>query len=134
MAWEDLNIFNWGLSNYEIKAKNYRQLSRALSNDKESLQDRIIDNIEKSTNAYKHSHPNLSDVGFPTELYKTKQTLVDQKMEQLMDDLKNEKISYTTAITIANERAGYYQRLAEEERRREAEARAREREKAAKGK
>lgn len=133
MAWEDLNIFNWGLSNYEIKAKNYRQLSRALSNDKESLQDRI-DDIEKSTNAYKQEHPNLSDVGFPAELYKTKQTLVDQKMEQLMDDLKNEKISYTTAITIANERAGYYQRLAEEERRREAEARAREREKAAKGK
>lgn len=133
MAWEDLNFFNWGLSNYEIKAKRYRQLSRALSKDKESLQEKI-DDIEESTNSYKKAHPELSNAGFPAELYIKKQTLVDQKMEQLMDDLKNEKISYTTAISIANERAGYYQRLADEEKRKEAEARAREREKAAREK
>ena len=132
MAWEDVNIFNWGLSGYEIKAKMYRQLSRALTTDKENLLDRIKD-IEDSTNAYMQEHPYLKNEGFPSDLYKTKQALVDKKMEQLMTDLKNEKIEYTTAISIANERAGHYQQLADEERRKkEQEERDREKAKAAK--
>ncbi|MGG0658413.1 hypothetical protein [Rummeliibacillus pycnus] len=131
MEWEDLNVFNWGLSGYEIKAKKYRQLSRSLSNDKGDLGD-IIEDIEESTDAYKVEHPNMKNEGFPASLYKSKQEIVDKKMEDIMTDLKGEKSTYSNAISIANERAGYYQRLAEEEKRKEQERREREREKAAK--
>ncbi|WP_102692082.1 hypothetical protein [Rummeliibacillus pycnus] len=118
MAWEDLNVFNWGLNGYEIKAKKYRQLSRHLSEDQDDL-DEIIDDIEEATNNYKEEHPNLKNEGFPASLYKSKQEIVDTKMEDIMADLKGEKTTYSNAISIANERAGYYQRLAEEERRKE---------------
>jgi len=53
-------------------------------------------------------------------------------MEDIMTDLKGEKSTYSNAISIANERAGHYQRLAEEEKRKEQERRERERAKAAK--
>ena len=132
MAWEDLNFFNLGLNGYEIKAKQYRQLSRHLSDDKDDLNE-IIDDIEESTNDYKGEHPNLKSEGFPASLYKSKQEIVDTKMEDIMTDLKGEKTAYSNAISIANERAGHYQRLGEEERRREQERREKERAKAAKG-
>lgn len=127
MAWEDLNFFNWFLNGNEIKAKQYRQLSRALTNDKERLES-CIDDIEGSTDAYQQEHPSLKSEGFPANLYKTKQSLVDQKMLKLMEELKGEKKSYTSAINIANERAGHYQRLGDEERERERERERREKE------
>ncbi len=127
MAWEDLNFFDWFLNGNEIKAKQYRQLSRALTNDKERLESRI-DDIEGSTDAYQQEHPSLKSEGFPANLYKTKQSLVDQKMLKLMEELKGEKKSYTSAINIANERAGHYQRLGDEERERERERERREKE------
>ncbi|UQW96271.1 hypothetical protein M2M59_09620 [Rummeliibacillus sp. G93] len=128
MAWEDFNILDFFLLNgNEKKAKQYRQLSRALTNDKEKLESRM-DDIEDSTDAYQQEHPSLKSEGFPANLYKTKQSLVDQKMLKLMEELKGEKKSYTSAINIANERAGHYQRLGEEEREREREREKRERE------
>lgn len=131
MAWEDLNIFHWGLSNYEIKAKKYRQLSRALTTDKGKLEE-IIAEIKEATDSYQEEHPTLENEGFPATLYISKQSLVDQRKNDLMEDLKGEKKTYSTAISIAVERAGHYQKLAEEEKRREQERRERERAKAAK--